>query len=152
MKYASALMLALILAASGCGGEKKQFIDKDSAGPVLIAAVFSQSGNSNYLTLQFNKAVEFAGLGAADFDLPVAGDSLGTAPAFDQGVQAFEIVITLDADYHLTAAGDYDPSNVLADDPSGIDVTAGGLSKITDVNGNPCTAVPTPQGAVDVTQ
>jgi hypothetical protein len=82
-----------------------------------------EAGDQLVLTLDRSVVVSTSVLRASHFFLAVAGDSLGGA-GFGVGVNPVnsrQIVLTLGAGVHLTAAGSFSMQNRMPDSPSGID-------------------------------
>lgn len=145
------LPVALVLClAVGCSEDTKtKNVGQDLTGPYLQGAKLDSTAGT--LTLRFNENVTIAtAMTDADFTLPVTDDTLGNACSVAAGTQLFEVVITLGTGYTLTASGDYQSAETTAGSPSGIDIAASGLIKLTDDSGNACQQSPASAGAIDI--
>jgi hypothetical protein len=129
----------------------KDITGSDTTGPVLLTAVYYDvDGNGvsqgDILGLEFDKSLQIQGTSfAAQFVLPVPGDSLGTNAQFSAGTTAADIRVKLGLSPVLTIAGIFTPPPPVkaAGEPSGIGCT-GAAGAITDFSGN------APQGTTPV--
>jgi hypothetical protein len=109
----------------------------DLTPPWVVLAIFNGDDPAapvagDTITVYFNEPVVVTGAVAADFDLPKAGDSLGTSTVA-QGSSS-TAVITLAGAFALTIPGIFDPAAPNAG-PSGIDVDPA-ITSIEDLAGN----------------
>jgi len=136
---------------AGMPSSVKDITGSDTTGPVLLTAVYYDiDGNgvsqNDILGLEFDKSLQIQGTSfAAQFTLPIPGDSLGTNAQFTAGTTAVDIRVTLGLNPVLTIAGIFKtpPPAYAAGNPSGIGCT-GAAGAITDYSGN------SPQGTTPV--
>ena len=82
------------------------------------------TGNDQII-LAFDMDVVVNGAVGGDFSLPVAGDSLGTAPSVSPGPAPTEVTLSLGTGPLLKSRQTFDPGSTLPNSPSGIDVSPG---------------------------
>ncbi|HOD39341.1 MAG TPA: hypothetical protein PKL57_02180, partial [Candidatus Wallbacteria bacterium] len=136
---------------AGMPSAVKDITGSDTTGPVLLTAVYYDAdGNGvdqgDILGLEFDKSLQIQGTSfAAQFVLPIPGDSLGSNAQFSAGTTANDIRVTLGINPFLTVAGIFKtpPPAHVAGDPSGVGCT-GAAGAITDFSGN------VPQGTTPV--
>ncbi len=89
------------------------------------------------LSVFFDKSILVPGPSAADFTLPVAGDTLGTSASFAAGTQAAELWINLGSGVKITPTGVFNSSVLASGSPSGINISSTiANNHITDLSGN----------------
>ncbi len=138
--------------AAGCGGGGGGGTASGGTTPpgttpaAVASAAFDdrngdgQVGVGDAIVVRFDREVVL-GIGAsapsaADFRLPVAGDTLGQGASVGGGQQADEVDITLGQNPFITVDGVFDAASSSAGDPSGIDLALGVTpGAIADVNG-----------------
>ena len=121
----------------------KDIIGVDTTGPILLAAVYyDPNGNGvdkgDVIGLEFDKSLQVSGTSfAAQFAIPVPGDSLGVNAQFSAGTTSTDIRITLGLNPFFTVAGVYNAlkTPAVAGDPSGIGCS-GASGAISDYSGN----------------
>jgi len=115
---------------------KPSFID-------LISATFTDFDNNgvgagDQITLTFSQQINANNVFAADFSMPVVGDSLGLNPTFKKGASPAQLIITLGSVSKITVAGVFNQSSLAPGSPSGISVSPlnDKNNHITDLFGN----------------
>ncbi len=116
----------------------------DGVGPFITAAAFTDldfngidEGDRLRLTFSEPIALNVPGPTVADFQLPVAFDTLGPDPAFAMGANTNELDIFLGTRPVLTVPGIFSPQRVGQWSPSGINLAAGFVAgHVTDLAGN----------------
>lgn len=95
--------------------------------------------------IRFDKSINISGTAASDFELPVAGDTLGTGPMFTANAPLQDpdtILITLGANPVLRTRGAFSADDVDAASPSGINIAAGIAAGSITANGGALNAAP----------
>ncbi|MCB9877892.1 MAG: VCBS repeat-containing protein [Planctomycetes bacterium] len=107
------------------------------------------------VVVPFSVPVVVSGASAADFVLPVDGDTFGVGASVQAGPDADEVTIVLGTDPRLRTRGRFDAGRTESNEPSGVDVQNGaGIASQAD--GTPAAAsavadiapAPVPNGAV----
>ncbi|HBC74806.1 MAG: hypothetical protein A2008_00595 [Candidatus Wallbacteria bacterium GWC2_49_35] len=116
------------------------------SGPQIVAATLNDvNANSvadagDKIAVVFDKNIIISGVTAADFSLPVAGDSFGTSSAFASDADPLKILITLGSSPRITAPGTFNATLLSAGSPSGINISSSiTAGHITDGAGNNAT-------------
>ncbi len=108
--------------------------------PVIVKATFASIASKtravagDKLTVSFNKEVKLTGLmdPAAEFVLPVNGDSFGTGATMGAGTAKTDVVILLGTDPNLRISGTHDVAFVGSGDSSAIDLPIIATGNITN--------------------
>lgn len=125
----------------------QKFISVDNSsgqGPKIVSAVWtdvapSGVGPGDTIKLTYDKDIIMISPPIAnDFVLPVNGDSIGVGISAVMGSTKRELILTLGTGANLKIVGVFNPSNITAGSPSGIDTsTTGAISgRIIDNFGN----------------
>ncbi|MGE3174542.1 MAG: FG-GAP repeat domain-containing protein [Planctomycetota bacterium] len=125
------LAAPLIAAACGGGGGGADAVLQPVGVPVVAGMArlldVDRDGTlsaGDQLVVPFSTDVQVDGATAADFVLPVTGDSLGTGAAVSAGPSASEVTIALGTGARLRTRGAFATGALDGNSPSGIDVLA----------------------------
>jgi len=118
------LLLGGLLTLSGC------VPGINDVPPEVIGFALYEDSNENgvldagdRLVLSFDQDLTLGALSSSDFNLPVAGDSLGVGPSFSLGPNPDQLTITLGTSPAFTVRGFYQETMLAVGNASGIDVS-----------------------------
>lgn len=125
-------------------------------GPKIIKAEYTDNGTDglnagDVIILTFDKPIIMnGGISAADFQLPVTGDTLGTGATFNTaGLNPDQLRIVLGTSPKIKVGGTFSGANTAQNAASGIDMVAGGTINVQDTTGN--NARPNTPAGMDIT-
>jgi len=116
--------------ATGLGSPTPATVTTDPTGPQIVSAELDDANNNGLgdagetIIVTFNSDVVVNGSDpAADFQLPVSGDTFGGGATYAAGPGSNQVTITLNGTPTITGTGVFDPTDVDPNSPSGIDVS-----------------------------